>query len=97
MKIRVQIYLEPKQDRLLEELAKVRKVSKASLIRESIDRYLEAIPPDQDPSLGLIGLAGKTGFKDLARRHDEYLAKLERGDQRLKKKDNHHGRARTLR
>lgn len=78
MMTRVQIYLEPQQDQLLEALAKLRNVSKAQLIRESIDRYLQAIPLEDDPALKLIGLAGKTGLKDLSERHDDYLLQFER-------------------
>nr|BAL59820.1 hypothetical conserved protein [Candidatus Acetothermum autotrophicum] len=93
MKVRVQIYLEPRQDRALEELAKVRGVSKARLIRDSIDYYLkEAIPYDQDPAVKLIGLAGKTGYRDLAERHDGYLIKFERSG-----KPKRHARSRDLR
>lgn len=71
--VRVQVYLKPDQDRLLEELAKLHQVSKAHLIRESIDLYLERLPLKDDPALQLIGLAGKTGIKDLSERHDDYL------------------------
>ncbi len=83
MKTRVQVYLEARQDLLLERLAQARDVSKARLIRESIDRYLtEMIPPDADPALRIVGLAGKTGFKDLAEKHDKYLAEWERSGRR---------------
>ena len=34
------MYLDEEQDRLLEHLAKIRRVSKSQLIRESIARYL---------------------------------------------------------
>ncbi len=75
MKAKVQIYLEEEQDRQLRLLARARGVSKSQLIRESIDRYLkDLLPPDQDPSLGIIGLAGKVGRTDLSERHDEHLA-----------------------
>jgi len=77
MKSKVQIYLEEEQDRRLRLLARARGVSKSQLIRESIDRYLEdLLPPDRDPALGIIGLAGKVGRKDLSERHDEHLAHL---------------------
>lgn len=77
MKMRVQVLLEIEQNRLLEQLATARKVSKSRLIRESIGRYIEdLIPPEEDPSLGIIGLAGKLGLSDLAERHDEHHAQV---------------------
>jgi len=77
MKSKVQIYLEEEQDRRLRLLARARGVSKSQLIRESIDRYLEdLLPPDRDPALGIIRLAGKVGRKDLSERHDEHLTHL---------------------
>lgn len=77
MKSKVQIYLDEEQDRRLRLLARVRGVSKSQLIREGIERYLEELlPPDRDPALGIIGLAGKIGRKDLSERHDEHLAPL---------------------
>lgn len=77
MKMRVQVLLEIEQNRLLEQLATARKVSKSRFIRESIYRYIEdLIPPEEDPALGIIGLAGKLGLSDLAERHDKYLAQV---------------------
>lgn len=85
MKAKVQIYLEEEQDRRLACLARLRRVSKSRLIRESITRYLEElIPPEEDPALGIIGLAGKIGRKDLSEQHDEHLVRLLR--------DHKHGR-----
>lgn len=76
MKTRVQIYLDAEQDRLLEWLSKHRRVTKSRLIRESIARYLEElIPPEEDPALRLVGLAGQALRNDLSERHDEFLAK----------------------
>ena len=81
MKAKVQIYLEEEQDRQLRLLARARGVSKSQLIRESIDRYLqELLPPDRDPSLGIIGLAGKVGRTDLSERHDEHLIRSVRDE-----------------
>jgi len=78
MKARIQVYLDEEQDRQLEHLAKARHTSKSQLIRESISRYLEElIPPEEDPALGIIGLAGEIGLKDLADKHDEYLIQFE--------------------
>lgn len=76
MKAKVQIYLEEEQDRQLRLLARARGVSKSQLIRESIARYLEEVlPPDQDPALEIIGLAGKFGRTDLSESHDEHLVR----------------------
>lgn len=86
MKTRVQVYLESEQDLLLEGLAKLRGVSKAGLIRQSIDHYLETIPLEEDSALQLIGLAGKTGIKDLSEKHDEHLEAFERYSNKSKVK-----------
>ena len=40
----IQIYIEPQQDYALTSLARKKRVSKAEIIRESLDRYLRAIP-----------------------------------------------------
>ena len=83
MKARIQVYLDEEQDRLLEHLAKARRVSKSQLIRESIARYLEElIPPEEDPALGILGLAGMVGRKDLAERHNDYLVSIHSEERR---------------
>jgi Ribbon-helix-helix protein, copG family len=70
----LQVYLQPDQERVLRVLARREHVSLAELIRRSIDRYvMEVLPPEQDPSLGLIGL-GHSGRSDLSTRHDELVA-----------------------
>lgn len=70
----LQIYLDPRQEQALRALAGKQRVSLAELIRRSVDRYLlEVLPPDQDPSLGIIGL-GHSGRSDLSLRHDEVIA-----------------------
>ena len=70
----IQIYIEPQQDNVLAALARHKGVSKAEIIRESLDRYLRQIPLEEDPAMGLIGL-GKSGKRNLSERHDEYLAR----------------------
>ena len=83
MRARIQVYLDEEQDRLLEHLARVRRVSKSQLIRESIARYLEElIPPEEDPALGILGLAGKVGKKDLAEKHDDHLVSIHSQERR---------------
>jgi hypothetical protein len=69
----VQMYLEPRQDAALAVLAGKRGVSKAELIRESIEKYITAIPVEDDPALGVIGL-GNSGKRDLSGKHDQYVA-----------------------
>jgi predicted DNA-binding protein len=70
----IQIYIEADQDAVLERLASKKGVSKAALIRESVEKYLRDIPVEEDPALGLIGMAD-SGKSDLASRHDEYLSR----------------------
>ena len=73
----IQIYIEPQQDFVLATLARKKGISKAEIIRESLDKYLRAIPVEEDPALNLIGL-GSSGKKDLSERHDTYLAQYVR-------------------
>jgi hypothetical protein len=70
----IQIYIEPKQNDVLEVLSKKRGVSKAEIIRKSIEKYLKELPIEEDPALGLIGL-GSSGKRDLSQKHDQYLFK----------------------
>lgn len=68
----IQIYIEPQQDYVLGNLAKKRGLSKAEIIRKSLDKFLREIPFEEDPGIGLIGL-GSSGKKNLSRDHDQYL------------------------
>ena len=70
----LQIYIEPQQNKVLEILSKKEKVSKAEIIRKSLDKFLKEIPVEEDPALGLIGL-GKSGKMNLSDQHDKYLVK----------------------
>jgi hypothetical protein len=70
----IQIYIEPQQDDVLENLSKKKGVSKAELIRESLTRYLNELPLEEDPAMGLIGL-GSSGKGDLSDHHDRYLGR----------------------
>jgi hypothetical protein len=70
----IQIYIEPQQDYVLENLAKKRGLSKAEIIRKSLDKFLREIPLEEDPGMGLIGL-GSSGKKNLSRDHDQYLTR----------------------
>jgi len=76
---RLQVLLTEEQDRRLEELAQKLKTSKASLVREGIELVLQQKRDrTPDPLLDLIGQAGRIGRSDVSRRHDEYLATMER-------------------
>lgn len=70
----VQMYIEPGQDAALATLAKKRGVSKAELIRESIEKYLRTLPVEEDPAMGIVGL-GSSDKSDVSARHDKYLVK----------------------
>ena len=70
----IQIYLEPRQDEVLEYLSKKGRISKAALIRKSVDKFLKELPVEEDAAMNLIGL-GKSGKGDLSEKHDRYLAR----------------------
>jgi Ribbon-helix-helix protein, copG family len=78
--IRVQIYLDEEDDRWLEEQARMSGTTKSAMIRDGI-RALRAedVPPDQDPLMELIGLAGfdADGVTDGSVNHDRYLMQRE--------------------
>lgn len=73
----IQMYIEPGQDAALAVLARKRGVSKAELIRESIEKYLAALPFEEDPAMELVGL-GTSGKRDVSELHDKYLASYRR-------------------
>jgi metal-responsive CopG/Arc/MetJ family transcriptional regulator len=76
---RTQIYLEPELAESLDRLAKQRGTSRADLIRTAARRLVaEEQPQDDDPILGIIGLAGagQDSATDVAERHDDYLAEI---------------------
>ncbi len=73
----IQIYIEPQQDYVLGDLARKKGISKAEIIRKSLDNFLREIPLEEDPGMGLIGL-GSSGKKNLSRDHDQYLTRYTR-------------------
>jgi predicted DNA-binding protein len=79
----LQIYIEPKQEMLLDSLAKRKGTSKAEIIRLSIDKYLGNLPVEEDPALGIIGL-GRSGKGDISKKHDIYLAQHVSSDKKRK-------------
>lgn len=68
----IQIYIESGQDDVLKVLARKKGVSKAAIIRESVEKYLKELPVEEDPAMGLIDL-GNSGKSDVSTRHDKYL------------------------
>lgn len=72
----IQMYIEPGQDVTLAMLAKKRGVSKAELIRESIEKYLTTLSIEEDPAMEIVGLGSSSGKGDVSTRHDEYLMKI---------------------
>ena len=69
----IQIYIEPRQDNVLEVLSKRKGISKAAIIRESVEKYLRGLPVEEDAAMGIVGL-GSSGKGDLSDKHDRYLA-----------------------
>jgi hypothetical protein len=69
----IQIYIDPQQNYALTALARSKGISKAEIIRESLERYLREIPAKDDPSMGLIGL-GNSGKHNLSENHDACIA-----------------------
>lgn len=69
----IQIYIEPEQAQSIESLARRKGISKAEIIRISLDKYLGEMPLEDDPALGIIGL-GRSGKSDISGNHDAYIA-----------------------
>ena len=70
----IQIYLEPRQNNVLEILSKKNGVSKAEIIRKSLEKFLNELPVEQDPAMGRIGLGG-SGKGNLSDQHDKYVVR----------------------
>ena len=77
----IQIYIEPQQDYVLGNLARKKGISKAEIIRKSLDRFLREIPLEEDPGMGLVGL-GNSGKRNLSDHHDRYLVRYARQKKR---------------
>lgn len=71
----VQIYLREDQVEALRAVAERRGESMASLVREGVDKFLDELPPDEDPLLDIIGLYD-SGRGDLADKHDDYQTRM---------------------
>ena len=70
----IQVYLEPQQNNVLDLLAKKRRISKAEIIRISLEKFFKEIPLEEDPAMGLIGL-GRSKKGDLSVHHDQYIVR----------------------
>ena len=70
----IQVYIEPKQEKVLDALAHKRGIARSEIIRLSLDRYLSELPIEDDPAMNVMGL-GKSGKPDLAEKHDKYHIK----------------------
>ena len=76
--IRTQIQLEPNQYERLKALATRRSISVAKLVREGVDHVLASEKTDAnwERFLGAAGtFRSADGASDVARQHDDYLAK----------------------
>ncbi len=77
----IQIYIEPQQNYVLEILSEKKGVSKAEIIRESLAKYLNELPVEEDPAMALIGL-GSSKKRDLSSQHDKYLTRYHNSKKR---------------
>jgi Arc/MetJ-type ribon-helix-helix transcriptional regulator len=76
---RVQVMLTEEQDRRLEALARKRRVSKGSLVREGVELLFKQGASDEtEPLLKLIGQAGRGRIRNGSIKHDKYLVAAER-------------------
>jgi hypothetical protein len=78
--VRTQIQLTDAQARGVRRLAKERGVSMAEVIRECLDQVLTSGEPDRtalyERAESIVGqFEDPSGAHDLARKHDDYLAK----------------------
>lgn len=73
----MQIYLRPDQLDALRSLARRRRIPVAELVRQSVDRLLADVPPEEDPLWDIVGMMN-SGFGDLAEKHDDYLDRWRR-------------------
>ena len=79
----IQIYIEPKQEKVLDALAHKKGVARSEIIRLSLDRYLSELPIEDDPAMNLVSL-GKSGKKDLSEKHDKYYIRHISGKKKIK-------------
>lgn len=77
----LQVYLRKDQLEALRALAEKRGVSIAELVRQGVDKLLAEVPVEEDPALEMIGLF-HSGLGDLAEKHDAYITKWLREENR---------------
>jgi hypothetical protein len=77
----IQVYLRPEQLEALRALAQKRRIPVAELVRQGVDRLLAEVPPEEDSLWDLVGMFD-SGLGDLAEKHDDYLVKLLREENR---------------
>ncbi len=81
--LRTQVQFTEEQDRLLEDLSRARRVSKAELVRRAVDLLLSYEAPGRSPEEQrerALAVAGRfrSGRNDAARQHDAALAEAYR-------------------
>jgi len=79
----VQVYLDERRAALLARLSRALAVSQSDVLRRGIDLLAEEmLPPEDDPLLQLVGMAGTETDSpgDLAARHDDYLSQWQDED-----------------
>ena len=75
-KIPFQVYLDPRDQGLLEQAASLLGVSKAEAVREALRRLARELSGTEDPLLKLIGGLDNPGVpSDLSLRYHEYAAR----------------------
>jgi len=74
-KVPVQVYLEPEYLKIIGLLSRTTGKSRAAIIRSCISRFIASLPVEKDPALSIMNL-GSSGKKDIAERHDDYLASV---------------------
>ena len=81
----VQVYLDPDDKNLLEEVARKTALSQAEVLRRGLRRLSAELLAESRPGASLDALIGALGADpappaDLAARHDEYLYRSEGAD-----------------
>jgi hypothetical protein len=77
-KIPIQVYLDARDRRLLDELSARHGLSMAEIVRLAIRRWSRDERMEEDPVLALIGTLDNAALPpDLSTRHDEYAVRAE--------------------
>ncbi|MEW6540388.1 MAG: hypothetical protein AB1402_02075 [Bacillota bacterium] len=70
--VRKQTYISKQQDTAIKKIALQQRITEADVIRKAIDAYIKPLKDEENPLLELEGI-GKSGSRDGAERHDQYL------------------------